>query len=58
VSSEGLVTAVKAGTVIITCTSKADTSKKASCTVTVNAPEDPNSTLAKPDNFNSGDSPF
>ena len=58
VSSKGLVTAAKAGTATITCTSKADTSKKASCTVTVNAPEDPNSTLAKPDNFNSGDSPF
>lgn len=58
VSSKGLVTAVKAGTATITCTSKANASKKASCEVTVNAPEDPNSTLAKPDNFNSGDSPF
>ena len=56
VSPEGLVTAVKAGTATITCHAK--NNKTASCEVTVNAPEDPNSTLAKPDNFNSGDSPF
>ena len=56
VSSKGLVTAVKAGTATITCHAK--NNKTASCEVTVNAPEDPNSTLAKPDNFNSGDSPF
>jgi uncharacterized protein YjdB len=56
VSSKGLVTAVKAGTATITCHAK--NNKAASCEVTVNAPEDPNSTLAKPDNFNSGDSPF
>lgn len=56
VSSTGMVTAVKAGTATITCHAKND--KTASCEVTVNAPEDPNSTLAKPGNFNSGDSPF
>lgn len=56
VSSKGLVTAVKAGTATITCHAK--NNKTASCEVTVNAPEDPNSTIAKPDNFNSGDSPF
>lgn len=56
VSSEGLVTALKAGTATITCHAK--NNKAASCEVTVNAPEDPNSTLAKPGNFNSGDSPF
>lgn len=56
VSSKGVVTAVKAGTATITCHAK--NKKTASCEVTVNAPEDPNSTLAKPGNFNSGDSPF
>lgn len=56
VSPEGLVTAVKAGTATIIC--HANNGITASCEVTVNAPEDPNSTLAKPDNFNSGDSPF
>ena len=52
VSSEGLVTALKAGTATITAEAGTIT---ATCTVTV---ADPNSTLAKPDNFNSGDSPF
>lgn len=56
VSSKGLVTAVKAGKATIIC--HANNGITASCEVTVNAPEDPNSTLAKPDNFNSGDSPF
>ena len=56
VSPEGLVTAVKAGTATIIC--HANNGITASCEVTVNAPEDPNSTIAKPDNFNSGDSPF
>ena len=56
VSSEGLVTALKAGTATIIC--HANNGITASCEVIVNAPEDPNSTIAKPDNFNSGDSPF
>ena len=56
VSSKGLVTAVKAGKATIIC--HANNGITASCEVTINAPEDPNSTIAKPDNFNSGDSPF
>lgn len=52
VDQTGKVTALKAGTATITAEAGTIT---ATCTVTV---EDPNSTLAKPDNFNSGDSPF
>lgn len=39
VSNEGLVTAVKVGTAKITCTSKANTSLKAECALTVEAKE-------------------
>jgi uncharacterized protein YjdB len=53
----GTIEAHNVGTATITVTTK-DGGYTDVCTVTVNAPEDPNSTLAKPGNFNSGDSPF
>ena len=53
----GTIEAHNVGTATITVTT-IDGGYTATCTVTVNAPEDPNSTLAKPGNFNSGDSPF
>ena len=54
---DGTIEAHNVGTATITVTT-IDGGYTAVCIVTVNAPEDPNSTLAKPDNFNSGDSPF
>jgi hypothetical protein len=53
----GTIEAHNVGTATITVTT-IDGGYTDVCIVTVNAPEDPNSTLAKPDNFNSGDSPF
>ena len=70
---DGTIEAHRVGKATIIVTS-IDGEYTATCTVTVNAvpapdpepepepepvpTEDPNSTLAKPDNFNSGDSPF
>ena len=54
---DGTIEAHNVGTATITVTA-IDGGYTAVCIVTVNAPEDPNSTIAKPDNFNSGDSPF
>lgn len=54
---DGTIEAHNVGTATITVTT-IDGGYTAVCIVTVNAPEDPNSTLAKPGNFNSGDSPF
>ena len=67
--SNGMIKGLKIGTATITVTT-IDGGYTAVCLVTVKAApepdpepepepeEDPNSTLAKPDNFNSGDSPF
>lgn len=55
--NNGTIEAMKKGTATITVTT-IDGGYTDVCIVTVNAPEDPNSTIAKPDNFNSGDSPF